>query len=195
MAQVQLGGRPVAVEDTGGDGPPLVWSTGPEVTARELAPRLARLAPTHRVLVWDAIEAGTTGEVGWREAHDLLALLDALGIERAILAGERRGGQVALRATLVAPDRVRALVLAATGIPAPDPDHLGDRVPEIDAPTLLVRGEVEPGLTSDQLAPLRDGLSDLRGEVVVPVTARPGHITGEDVVAHALRDFLAGLPA
>ena len=45
---------------------------------------------------------------------DHLAVLDELGIERAVWAGLSIGGMIALRAALTAPERVSALVLADT---------------------------------------------------------------------------------
>ena len=42
------------------------------------------------------------------------ALLDHLGIEQAVLGGMSQGGFLSLRAALLAPDRVRALVLIDT---------------------------------------------------------------------------------
>lgn len=52
----------------------------------------------------------------------MLALLDHLGIPRAALAGMSQGGFIALRAALLAPERVSALVLMDTrsGIDAPE---------------------------------------------------------------------------
>ena len=48
----------------------------------------------------------------------VLATMDELGIERAVLVGNSFGGAVALRVAAVAPERVRALLL----ISAPPPD-------------------------------------------------------------------------
>src|SRR6202044_3799433 len=42
---------------------------------------------------------------------DVLALLDHLGIERAILGGMSQGGFLSLRAAMLAPQRVRGLIL------------------------------------------------------------------------------------
>ncbi len=61
------------------------------------------------------------------EAHDqladLLAILDALALDRVALVGNSRGGQIALDFTLTHPGRVAALVLVApsvSGAPAVD---------------------------------------------------------------------------
>jgi pimeloyl-ACP methyl ester carboxylesterase len=47
-------------------------------------------------------------------ARDLLALLDHLGIDRAVVAGLSMGGQIAMEICRLAPERVRGIVLAAT---------------------------------------------------------------------------------
>jgi pimeloyl-ACP methyl ester carboxylesterase len=52
-----------------------------------------------------------------QQAQDLIALLDALGIERASLAGHSFGANVALQAALMYPDRVHALALIEPPIP------------------------------------------------------------------------------
>jgi 3-oxoadipate enol-lactonase len=52
---------------------------------------------------------------------DILAMMDALSIERAALVGNSFGGAVALRVALVAPDRVSALVLCSAPAPGVGP--------------------------------------------------------------------------
>jgi 3-oxoadipate enol-lactonase len=59
--------------------------------------------------------------------EDVLAVLDALGIDRAILVGASFGGRVVLDLAASRPDRVRGLVLAGAGLP----DHAWS--PEIRA--------------------------------------------------------------
>jgi pimeloyl-ACP methyl ester carboxylesterase len=54
-------------------------------------------------------------------AHDLARLLDALGIDRAHLAGHSFGGAVALHLAVLAPDRVRSLALVDARVPALQP--------------------------------------------------------------------------
>jgi pimeloyl-ACP methyl ester carboxylesterase len=52
-------------------------------------------------------------------ADDLLAVLDCLGLERAVLVGHSLGGYVVVRAGVVHPERARALVLVDGGLPIP----------------------------------------------------------------------------
>lgn len=68
---------------------------------------------------------GTTYDAEtYAPVEDLLAVLDDLGIQRAVLVGNSRGGQIAVEAVLSAPERVAALMLigsAPGGAPFPPP--------------------------------------------------------------------------
>jgi pimeloyl-ACP methyl ester carboxylesterase len=68
---------------------------------------------------------------------DLLAVLDDLTIERSVLVGNSRGGQIAIEAALRVPDRVAALLIigsAPTGAPfAPPPAELVALQHEVEA--------------------------------------------------------------
>jgi pimeloyl-ACP methyl ester carboxylesterase len=111
-------------------------------------------------------------------ARDRLALMDELGIDRAVLAGASMGAASALWATVLAPERVRALVLVipptawstrpaqsrqyrlgATILSAP----LGDR-----AFLAAARVGPKPAILRDELAPLADHLVD--GMAAIPRT-------------------------
>jgi non-heme chloroperoxidase len=54
-------------------------------------------------------------------ASDVVAFLDALGIERATLVGHSFGSFVARRITIAHPDRVTGLAVIGTGVPASNP--------------------------------------------------------------------------
>jgi 3-oxoadipate enol-lactonase len=106
-------------DDTGGDGPVLIFSHGLLMTREMFAPQVERLRRKYRCISWDQRGFGRTGPVDhpftyWTSAQDVLSLLSALGIERATLAGLSQGGFLSMRAALLAPERVSALVLMAT---------------------------------------------------------------------------------
>jgi pimeloyl-ACP methyl ester carboxylesterase len=67
------------------------------------------------VITWDERGHGATPAPGpfsyWDSARDVLALLHHLGIERAVLGGMSQGGFLSLRAAMLAPQRVRGLIL------------------------------------------------------------------------------------
>lgn len=70
------------------------------------------------VVAYDRRGFGTTTYVP--EDHDqladLCAVLDALGLDRVVLVGNSRGGEIALSAALARPERVSALVLVAPAV-------------------------------------------------------------------------------
>lgn len=108
-------------EETG-DGPPVVLLHAGIADAEMWDPQWASLAAAgHRVVRCDLPGFGRTplerGPVS--PAGEVVALLDARGIDRAALVGASMGGLVALEAAIARPERVRALVLAD----APLPDH------------------------------------------------------------------------
>jgi 3-oxoadipate enol-lactonase len=115
MATASVNGITISYSDSGGDGPAVVLSHGYLMDSSMFDPQVAALAPEYRVIAWDERGFGGTRATGsfsyWDSARDVLALLEHLGIERAVLAGMSQGGFLSLRAALLAPDRVRALVL------------------------------------------------------------------------------------
>ena len=138
MPYAEVNGQRLYVEDTGGDGPPLVFSHGFLMDHEMFAPQVEEFARTHRVITWDQRGFGRTESDGgpftyWDSARDLYGLLDAVGIERAVLAGMSQGGYVSLRAALLHPDRVRGLVLIDTQAFAEDADKVAGYQAMIDS--------------------------------------------------------------
>lgn len=74
-------------------------------------------------------------------AADIGALLDALGWQRAVIAGHSLGGAVALTLALAAPERVAGLILVATGAKlAVHPDILSNAQRDPAAVAALLTG-------------------------------------------------------
>ncbi|BDG01255.1 alpha/beta fold hydrolase [Anaeromyxobacter oryzae] len=86
------------------------------------------LAPSHRVLAPDRVGYGRSDRVaalprGFHRlmAEETLLVLDALGVRDAALWGHSDGAVIAAWAAILAPDRVRALVLEAVHVVAAKP--------------------------------------------------------------------------
>lgn len=112
--------------NTVGDGPPLLLVNGYAATGLDWDPSFVELlAASHRVICPDNRGLGGS-ELGDAEltvdlmAADLEALLDELGIERALVAGWSMGGFVAQRLVRRSPERVSALALISTDPGGPD---------------------------------------------------------------------------
>jgi 3-oxoadipate enol-lactonase len=115
MVTAAVNGVQVSYTDSGGDGPAVVLSHGYLMDASMFDAQVGALAPQYRVITWDARGHGGTEAPGpfsyWDSARDVLALLDYLGIKQAVLGGMSQGGFVSLRAAMLAPRRVRGLIL------------------------------------------------------------------------------------
>ena len=105
--------------EAAGSGPPIVLLHGLTATRRYVVMGSRTLERSgHRVLSYDARGHGRStpapdrGDYGYEHlAADLEAVLDALGIARAVLAGASMGAHTALRLALRRPERVAALGL------------------------------------------------------------------------------------
>src|SRR5260370_8487186 len=114
MPVATANGIEIDYTDSGGHGPAVVFSHGFLMDRTMFDQQVTALTPKYRVITWDQRGHGGTRATGaftyWDSAADVLALLDHLGGERAVLAGMSQGGFLSLPAALIAPDRVRALV-------------------------------------------------------------------------------------
>jgi pimeloyl-ACP methyl ester carboxylesterase len=107
----------------------LILSHGFLMDREMFAPQVEALSPEFRVITWDERGSGETEFDGqpftyWDSARDCLGLLDHLGIKEAVLGGMSQGGFLSMRAALLAPERVRALVLIDTQSGVEDPERL-----------------------------------------------------------------------
>ncbi len=129
MPFAEVNGQRLRFDDSGGDGPPVILSHGFLMDHEMFAAQVDALAPEFRVITWDERGFGETEFDGepfsyWDSAGDCLGLLDHLGIDRAVLGGMSQGGFLSLRAALLAPERVRALVLIDTQAGVEDAERL-----------------------------------------------------------------------
>jgi 3-oxoadipate enol-lactonase len=106
---------------TEGSGPPLVWLPGGNDCAALMLHAHRPLTARARITFLDprgqgqsdtrvtAAEYTPAAYVG-----DLLGAMDALGIERAVVGGHSRGGRTSVEMALAHPDRVVAVIAAAS---------------------------------------------------------------------------------
>jgi 3-oxoadipate enol-lactonase len=129
MSTINVNEQQIYYTDTEGNGPAVVFSHGALLDSSIWDETIRALVPDFRGIAWDARLHGQTPGTGpahtdWDSARDLLALLDALGINRAVLAGHSQGGFISLRAALLAPSRVSGLVLIDTMATAWPPESI-----------------------------------------------------------------------
>ena len=118
MEVVRAKGLEIAYERAG-EGPPIVFVHGAACDARAWRPQLASLRDEFTVAAWDEPGAGRSSDVpagfGLGDYADCLAaVIDALALGPAHVAGLSWGGTVALELYRSHPQRVATLILADT---------------------------------------------------------------------------------
>lgn len=136
MPTADVNGQRIAYDDTGGDGPAVIFSHGFLMDRTMFADQVAALSDTYRCITWDERGFGDTPADApftyWDSAADAVALLDHLGIDRAVFVGMSQGGYLSLRAALAYPDRVAGLVLIDSGVQIDDEETLAGYAGMID---------------------------------------------------------------
>jgi pimeloyl-ACP methyl ester carboxylesterase len=138
MAMIEVG-RTAFGYDEAGEGPAVVLLHAAIGDRRMWDAQFAALAATHRVIRYDRRGFGETADGPGEFAHyeDLLALLDARGIEQAALVGASMGGACALDAALAAPERITRLALLGSGLTGHTwPEHMQRDIAKLTAEVL-----------------------------------------------------------
>ena len=127
MSLTVRSGEVLLAGEQSGEGPAVLLLHGLSATRRYVVMGSRTLERSgHRVIAYDARGHGRSGPARGRAygyprlAGDLGAVLDAAGVERAILAGASMGAHTAVRFALEHPARVAALALIT---PAYQPDR------------------------------------------------------------------------
>jgi pimeloyl-ACP methyl ester carboxylesterase len=118
MPRVSANGLKFHVQQAGsGPAVALIHGLTGDLSIWFLSRTIQALAESFRVTAYDLrghgySDAPASGYTSLDHAHDLIALFDALGIDRASLVGHSFGAVIAVHAAVVAPDRIEALVLS-----------------------------------------------------------------------------------
>jgi 3-oxoadipate enol-lactonase len=207
MLRAKVNGTDIAYDDSGGDGPAVVLSHGYLMDHTMFDPQLSALVPEFRVITWDERGFGETSANGpfsyWDSARDVLGLLDHLGLAQAVLGGMSQGGFLSLRAALLAPERVRALVLIDTQAGQEDPavapsyEQMEDiwlaqgPEPVQDVVASIILGAIDPRPWFAKWAQLdREGLTHSFRCLMDrdDITGRLGEITCPALILHGTAD-------
>ena len=105
-----------------GNGPALLLTHGFSASSAMWADSAEQLARTHTVITWDIRGHGATDYPADPALYsvpltvgDMAALLDQVGVRRAVISGHSLGGFLSLEFHLAHPERVAALALIDTG--------------------------------------------------------------------------------
>lgn len=132
-------GVALAVEEAG-EGAPVLLLHGLTATRKYVVMGSRALERGgHRVVAYDARGHGASSPAPVAEAYsyedlmlDAIAVLDALGIERVVIAGASMGAHTALRLALESPERVGGLVVITPSY-EPERNYSPDRLARWDA--------------------------------------------------------------
>lgn len=113
---VETNGTRIHYTRTGGDGPALVIAHGYFDDALCRAPLIRELETDYDVIAYDARGHGRSDapETGYGmddRVADLIGVLDALGVDEAVLVGHSMGGSTVASTAAGHPDRVRGVVM------------------------------------------------------------------------------------
>ncbi|HEX6348207.1 MAG TPA: alpha/beta hydrolase [Candidatus Dormibacteraeota bacterium] len=211
MPFAEVNGQRLCYEDSGGDGLPLVLAHGFLMDSDMFAPQVAAFGGEHRVITWDQRGHGRTESTPepysyWDSADDQRALLDLLGVERAVVGGMSQGGFIGLRFALRYPARCAGLVLIDTQAGLEDPEKIPQYdlmldvwtgegpTPELTAMVAAIiigaeRPESEAYISKWMVKP-REGLNQIYRTLMDrdDVTARLGEIRAPALVIHGEED-------
>src|SRR5882762_11482504 len=103
MPIIELDGTSIYYEDSGGDGPPILFSHGLLWDTRLFAPQVAALRDRYRCIAYDHRGQGRSGIATTPSVSmdtltdDALALIDNLGLGAVHFCGVSMGGFVGMR--------------------------------------------------------------------------------------------------
>jgi pimeloyl-ACP methyl ester carboxylesterase len=123
--------------DTAGDPshPALLFVHAGVATRAMWDPQFDDLAADHHVIRYDTRGYGESpgADEEFADRHDVIAVLDAVGIGRAVLVGNSRGGMIAFDTAIQFPDRVVAVVGVGAGVGGFEVEPTPEEIPILEA--------------------------------------------------------------
>ena len=165
-----VGGRlPYEVE---GEGTGVVLAHAGIADMRQWDPQGEALAARHRVVRYDLRGFGRADvtETRFSNRADLVAVMDAVGLDRAVLVGCSRAGQIVIDTALEFPDRVSGLVWVCGGVSGNDAEETAEEVAAGEREELLSDAKDWEALAAFDVALWVDGIGQPEGRA--PAAAR-----------------------
>lgn len=191
-----LNGLDVHYLDCAGDDPTIVLLHGLSANANEFGGLIgAGLSPRYRVLAPDLRGRGRSGKplTGYRmadHAADVIALLDAIGLDRVVMGGHSFGGLLAIYIAARFPERVSLVIVIDAAI------QMHPEVRKLIQPSLDRLGKVLPSagayISEMQSAPHLTGFWDsamdgyFRAEIHENTDGTVQSLTSADAIVQAL---------
>lgn len=116
---LQVQGSDLHIEAAGAGEPAIVFVHAGIADSRMWDRQFAAFASSHRVVRYDVRGFGRSpdGADDCYDHEDLLGVMEAWGLDRAVLVGASDGGRIVLDTAVTTPDRVTAMVLAGSALP------------------------------------------------------------------------------
>jgi pimeloyl-ACP methyl ester carboxylesterase len=186
-----------------GAGEPLVLLHGGGSRAAHFTRLMQCLAHDFHLIAYDQRGFAATGAAADTEinhsqwAEDVIAMMDALEIDRAALLGWSLGASVALNAAHAHPDRITAIVLLGAPDPGTEVDvaKLRRRQQERRALDVGGREERDRAELSQQIAPAAAVRSDLLESLVADRAASSLELQDRAIAAYVTRPDLRTVAA
>jgi pimeloyl-ACP methyl ester carboxylesterase len=188
-------GLPLYVE-VHGEGPPVVLSPGYCQTHENFRPQVTPLARAgYRVVLWDYRGHGLSGAPLEPARYSMAQVVDDLGRvlehaaprRRAVVGGLSFGGLASLHFTLARPERVRALLLVASGPGFKNPEAQGRWEAQVERIAARLEARGFEGYVDGRAAPTAIGLrpelpaAQAAGRAILAQDARAVAIFGRRV--------------
>ncbi|WP_163991100.1 alpha/beta fold hydrolase [Pyxidicoccus caerfyrddinensis] len=141
MPMLSVNGTELHYEDTGGSGPPIVFSHGLLWSSRLYDPQVDALRGRYRCIAYDHRGQGRSAVppesvIDMETLYlDAIGLIEKLGVKPCHFVGLSMGGFIGMRLAARRPDLLRSLVLLETSA---DPEPLGN-VPRYTLLNLIAR--------------------------------------------------------
>jgi len=199
---VEVGGMQVHLRDEGprNDPLPIVLLHGTSASLHTWDGWVASLKDEHRVIRFDLPAFGLTGPDPHNDysiaayVRFVVAVMDKLGVQRFVLAGNSLGGQIAWETALSHPERVRQLVLVdAAGYPfVPTSIPIGFRIARMPGLRVLMEHVLPRGVVDSSVRNVYGDPSKVTRELVdryYELTLRAGN---REALAYRMDQGLSG---